>query len=186
LPTTKSQHALGFGIDIVPVISSTTELRPGAVFDALRDRFPAPAKPARKPRKSSVAALVKRAEKTGKTVTSITTPDGITIRFDELTPGRDQSVARRSAEGEAMKLPKFVQAWADDRDGRRANWDIVASWQKSSGSCPRRLRLVAQKALGRSRISNSAWLGMDCRLTWSAPSQGPHQPAPRRSLWCGE
>ena len=85
-PTTESQDALGLDIDIVPLIASTTELRPGEVFDALCDRFPAPAKPARKPRKPSIATLIKRAEKTGRTVTSITTPDGTTIHFDESKP----------------------------------------------------------------------------------------------------
>ena len=37
-------------------------------------------RPSRKPR---LATLVKRAEKTGKTVTSITLPDGTTINFGE-------------------------------------------------------------------------------------------------------
>jgi hypothetical protein len=34
-------------------------------------------------RKPGIATLVKRAEKAGKTVTSVTTPDGTTINFDE-------------------------------------------------------------------------------------------------------
>jgi hypothetical protein len=51
----------------------------------------------RKPRKPSVAALVKRAERTGKRVTSITTPDGTTIYFGNAEPSeanapRDASV----------------------------------------------------------------------------------------------
>jgi hypothetical protein len=37
----------------------------------------------RRQRKPSIATLVKRAEKTGKTVTSITTPDGTTINFSQ-------------------------------------------------------------------------------------------------------
>ena len=37
-------------------------------------------------RKRSIAELVKRAEKTGKVVTSVTTPDGITISFGEPKP----------------------------------------------------------------------------------------------------
>jgi len=39
-----------------------------------------------KPRNPSIATLIKRAEKTGKAVTSITTPDGHTIHFDETKP----------------------------------------------------------------------------------------------------
>jgi hypothetical protein len=41
------------------------------------------ASPARRRRTPSVATLVKRAEKTGKPVTSVTTPDGTTLRFGE-------------------------------------------------------------------------------------------------------
>ena len=37
----------------------------------------------RKPRKPGIATLIKRAEKTGKAVTSITTSDGTTIHFSE-------------------------------------------------------------------------------------------------------
>jgi hypothetical protein len=37
-------------------------------------------------RKPSIAKLVERAEETGRRVTSITTPEGTTIRFDEPTP----------------------------------------------------------------------------------------------------
>ena len=43
---------------------------------------PAPAKP-RRQRKPRVHTLIKQAEKSGKTVTSITTPDGVTLRFGE-------------------------------------------------------------------------------------------------------
>jgi hypothetical protein len=35
---------------------------------------------------SSIARMIAQAEKSGRTVTSITTPDGTTIRFDEPTP----------------------------------------------------------------------------------------------------
>jgi hypothetical protein len=38
------------------------------------------------PRKPSIATLIKRAEETGKAVTSITLPDGTTINFDETKP----------------------------------------------------------------------------------------------------
>lgn len=41
---------------------------------------------AKRPRKPSIATLVKRAEKTGKTVTSITTADGTTINFGAPEP----------------------------------------------------------------------------------------------------
>jgi hypothetical protein len=73
--TTKSQDALGFDIDIVPVIASTTE--PGEVFDALRDLLPAPAKP--KPRKPRIAppdGLRTRAEAAAKLGCSLRTLDG--------------------------------------------------------------------------------------------------------------
>lgn len=40
----------------------------------------------RKLRKPSIPTLVKRAEKSGKKVTSVITPDGTTIRFDEPQP----------------------------------------------------------------------------------------------------
>jgi hypothetical protein len=39
-----------------------------------------------KPRKPSIATLIKRAEKTGQRVTSITLPDGTTLTFGETTP----------------------------------------------------------------------------------------------------
>jgi hypothetical protein len=39
--------------------------------------------PPRRRRKPNIATLVKRAEKSGKVVTSITTPDGTTIHFGE-------------------------------------------------------------------------------------------------------
>jgi hypothetical protein len=45
----------------------------------------------RQPRRPGVAALIKRAEKTGRRVTSITTPDGMTIKFD--TPESSESQA---------------------------------------------------------------------------------------------
>jgi hypothetical protein len=40
-------------------------------------------KPERRERRPSVAALIKRAEKSGKAVASITLPDGTTLRFGE-------------------------------------------------------------------------------------------------------
>jgi hypothetical protein len=52
---------------------------------------------ARKPRKPSIATLIKRAEKSGRPVTSITMPDGTTINFSQEPSGevdtpRDASV----------------------------------------------------------------------------------------------
>jgi hypothetical protein len=40
----------------------------------------------RKPRKASLRTLIKRAEKAGKTVSSVTAPDGTTLRFGETSP----------------------------------------------------------------------------------------------------
>ena len=68
--------------------------------------------------KPSIRRMVAAAEKAGKTVTGITTPDGVTLHFGKGAIHRcEQSVARRSQGDEAMKLPKYVQAWVD-RDGR--------------------------------------------------------------------
>jgi hypothetical protein len=44
------------------------------------------ARRSRRPSKPSIATLIKRAEKTGRTVTSITTPDGTRINFGEGEP----------------------------------------------------------------------------------------------------
>jgi hypothetical protein len=52
----------------------------------LNSRAPSPPDPAavpRKPRKPSIRKLVEQAEKAGKTVTSITTPDGTRLDFGE-------------------------------------------------------------------------------------------------------
>ena len=40
----------------------------------------------RKSRKPSIRRMVAAAEKAGKTVTSVTTPEGITLRFDQPEP----------------------------------------------------------------------------------------------------
>src|SRR5262249_58457926 len=63
-------------------------VRNGADFtpidrDDLRSELAAAPK---RPRKPSIATLVKRAEKTRRPVTSITTPDGTTIQFGETNP----------------------------------------------------------------------------------------------------
>jgi hypothetical protein len=39
-----------------------------------------------RPRKRSIATLVKRAEKTGRSVSSVTMPDGTTLNFGEPEP----------------------------------------------------------------------------------------------------
>lgn len=44
----------------------------------------------RRERKPSVATLIKRAEKAGKTVTAITT-DGVTLQFGEASPAKHNS-----------------------------------------------------------------------------------------------
>jgi hypothetical protein len=51
------------------------------VFEYILGGKVCPLPPARKARKPSIATLIKRAEKAGKAVTSITTPDGTTISF---------------------------------------------------------------------------------------------------------
>jgi hypothetical protein len=53
----------------------------GAGFEFIGPPLKSPRE--RKPRKPSIATLVARAERTGKRVTSITTPDGTTINFGE-------------------------------------------------------------------------------------------------------
>jgi hypothetical protein len=58
---------------------ATSELTIGVDIDGTRPR-------AHRKRKPSIATLVKRAEKTGKAVTSITTSDGITFTFGEAEP----------------------------------------------------------------------------------------------------
>jgi hypothetical protein len=58
------------------------EIPPGAENSVQPYRVVAPTRP----RKPSIATLIKRAETTGKTVTSITTADGTTINFGEPKP----------------------------------------------------------------------------------------------------
>jgi hypothetical protein len=64
------------------------EIPPGAENSAQPYRVcpPGEAEAAPKRRKPSIATLVKRAEKTGKAVTSITTRDGTTINFGDPKP----------------------------------------------------------------------------------------------------
>jgi hypothetical protein len=50
--------------------------------DAARPAFPA----SKRQRKPSIRTLIKQAEKAGKPVTSITTPDGVTLKFGESEP----------------------------------------------------------------------------------------------------
>jgi len=44
------------------------------------------AKPRRRQRKPRLDRTIKQAEKAGKTVTSVTTPDGVTLTFGEPAP----------------------------------------------------------------------------------------------------
>jgi len=65
---------------------SEPELRLFIASSASLPKLPKPSKP-RKPRKPTLRTLVTQAEKaTGKAVTSITTPDGTTLRFGEPEP----------------------------------------------------------------------------------------------------
>jgi hypothetical protein len=54
-----------------------------------QSKTPAPraARKLRKPRRPSISKMIAQAEKAGKPVTSITTPDGMTLRFGEPEPG---------------------------------------------------------------------------------------------------
>src|SRR5262249_47883089 len=49
-------------------------------------QLPSPPDPLRKPRRPSIRKLVEQAEKAGKTVTSITTPDGTKLDFGRPAP----------------------------------------------------------------------------------------------------
>ena len=78
-----------------------------------------PERRVRKPRKPSIRRMIAAAEKAGKTVTSITMPDGTVLHFGEAAAHRgEQPVARRSQGDEAMKLPKYVQALGRSRWSR--------------------------------------------------------------------
>jgi hypothetical protein len=55
--------------------------------DATSERCDRP-KPAKR-RKPSVSKLIAHAEKSGKPVTSVTTPDGVTLRFGESEPSNE-------------------------------------------------------------------------------------------------
>jgi hypothetical protein len=49
-------------------------------------KLPLPSQPKRRQRKPSIKRMIAAAEQGGKTVTSITTPDGVTLRFGESEP----------------------------------------------------------------------------------------------------
>jgi len=74
-------------LDAAPVKPSrklqTVRARPA---DGLRTPVAA-ARKLRKPRRPSISKMIAQAEKAGKPVTSITTPDGMTLRFGEPEPG---------------------------------------------------------------------------------------------------
>jgi hypothetical protein len=55
------------------------------LMERARD-IPTTATKPRSQRKPSVRTLIKQAEKSGKPVTSVTTPEGITLRFDQPEP----------------------------------------------------------------------------------------------------
>jgi hypothetical protein len=68
-----------------PTPASAGELAAAPADRADRGAPPARTVPKRR-RRPSIATLVRRAEKTGRSVASITTPDGTTIHFGESTP----------------------------------------------------------------------------------------------------
>jgi hypothetical protein len=72
-------------LDTAPVKPSR-ELPPSPPPDGLRTKVEAARKP-HKPRRPSISKMIAQAEKAGKPVTSITTPDGMTLRFGEPEPG---------------------------------------------------------------------------------------------------
>ena len=70
-----------YGIDDEPPVRNLTASPPP---DSLCDE--AVAAPKRRTRKPSIARQIKQAEKTGKRVTSVTTPDGMIINFGDPEP----------------------------------------------------------------------------------------------------
>jgi hypothetical protein len=81
-------------------------------------------KKSRGPRKPSLRALIMQAEKAGKNVASITTPDGVMLRFGEPRPPsratRGSPISTTRTSDQVMnrrKLPKYVQGWVD-QNGR--------------------------------------------------------------------
>jgi hypothetical protein len=91
-------------IDVPPRCSEARLLRIiGAAIDAFeklsgkrRRQWPMatqiePTSKVRTPRKPTLATLIKRAEKTGRQVTSITTPDGTTLHFGEPEPAAPEN-----------------------------------------------------------------------------------------------
>ena len=75
----------------------------------------------RKPRRPTLTSVAKQASKGGIEVARYEIkPDGtvVVVIGRAGIHGARKSVARRSQGDEAMKLPKYVQAWVDRRDGR--------------------------------------------------------------------
>src|SRR5262249_55829224 len=94
--------------DVMTVVAEM--VRNGADFtpidrDDLRSELAAAPLRTRKP---SIATLVKRAEKTGRPVTSVTTLDGITIRFDESKP-TDADTNPWDVAAAALRLKRAAQ-----------------------------------------------------------------------------
>ena len=92
------------------------------VLGILSDRQdqPKPQKQPRGSRKATLASVAKQASKAALEVACYEVrPDGTVVVITGKSEATEpKSVARRSQQGdEAMKLPKYVQAWVD-RDGR--------------------------------------------------------------------
>ena len=126
-----------------------------------------PARKPRKPRTPSIRARIAAAEKAGKTVTSVTLPDGTVLQFGAAGTGRgEQSVARRSQGDEAMKLPEIcasfgsiamvariaISAAADFRacacpacPGRRPSWQHTR--RRWLGRAPPSVRAASSRAV---------------------------------------
>jgi hypothetical protein len=69
---------------------------PGAI-NVLPAAEPQPS-PARKPRKPNIATIIRHAKKAGRPVTSITTPDGVTLTFAELAKADNNSATENEVE----------------------------------------------------------------------------------------
>src|SRR5262249_39531810 len=85
------EYAIAAGEELTRVraaFAAANAAPPSDKTNASKDAVAATAanRSSRRQRKPSIATLVKRAEKTGRRVTSITTPDGMIINFGEPEP----------------------------------------------------------------------------------------------------
>jgi hypothetical protein len=71
---------------IIGVINDLPPVERLRAIAAMKAMVGLDAKPASRRRKPSIATMIKRAEKSGKEVTSIVTPDGTTLNFGEAEP----------------------------------------------------------------------------------------------------